>query len=78
MRSLVLATALAVALVPLALSIPSASAFGWCTAAGPAGHQCREHLACVGWGWDSTGEHCQYGVPVDWCDWLCVIGPWLP
>ena len=78
MRALTLVTALCLAALPLGLAVPGASAFGWCTAAGPAGHECFDHLACIGWSWDSRGERCTVGVPGDYCDWLCVNGPPLP
>lgn len=77
MRTFVLLASLALAAAPLA-AIPGASAFGWCTAVGPSGHTCYTHLVCVGWSWDSRGERCNVGVPGDFCDWLCVIGPPLP
>ncbi|HWH07706.1 MAG TPA: hypothetical protein VNX21_00805, partial [Candidatus Thermoplasmatota archaeon] len=77
MRVLVLAAALGLLAAPLALSVP-ASAFGWCTAVGPSGHECRSHLACIGWSWDSRGERCTIGVPLDLCRILCTIGPPLP
>lgn len=67
--------------VPLASLAPTSSAFGWCTTVGPAGHECRDHVACVGWSWGPGYERCQYGVrdPPPVCDLIyCHWPPMLP
>lgn len=62
MRGLVIVALSALLALPLLAAVPTADAFGWCTSVGPDGHRCREYTVCIGWGWDSRGERCQYGV----------------
>lgn len=51
--------------MPLSVVAPVASAVTWCTAVGPEGHACSDHVACLGRSrdpWTGT-ERCQYGIP---------------
>lgn len=79
MRTPVLLVTLALLALPMTVLVPGADAFGWCTSMGPGAHRCENYIVCIGWGYDSLGEHCQYGVPQrDWCEWLCTNGPPIP
>lgn len=67
MRTLVLVVAFGIAALSLASFAPTANAVGWCTSAGPAGHQCRDHIVCFGWSWGPGYERCQYGIREPYC-----------
>lgn len=75
MRALVLVAAFSLTALSLVALAPTANAFTWCTIVGPDGHQCREHVACVGWSWGPGYERCQYGVPDVCLYWNCYPQP---
>lgn len=75
MRPLVLVAVLSLAGLTALAATPTSAAFGWCTSPGIAGHECSQHLVCVGWSSGSGYERCQVSVREPCWYWNCYPEP---